>query len=147
MQNNGYTNEPIAIETPAYTFKKRLDDIRMYVNRYGVIDQHAFNKLIFALEDYAEDVQNPKGATIAAKMIDVPPFVDPYGIEWKPTHRHFKGGLYRVINEFVLDTETDKLMVVYENSEHQFFTRTRSNFYESVKNADNHWTLRFCRLI
>jgi hypothetical protein len=50
------------------------------------------------------------------------------------THRHYKGGLYRVLGE-ALHTETQEMMVVYQHVwpyEQHMYVRPAAMFYENL---------------
>ena len=51
---------------------------------------------------------------------------------WQPTHRHYKGNLYRVIGE-AMHTETQKTLVIYENRAGLFFARPIEMFKGTVE--------------
>ena len=47
--------------------------------------------------------------------------------EWQPTHRHRKGGLYRVIGEGIWEPDRT-LVVIYEDSRGQVWVRPKTEF-------------------
>jgi hypothetical protein len=49
--------------------------------------------------------------------------------EWKPTHQHYKGGLYRVITTALREADLVP-MVVYESEDGPVFVRPMSEFSE-----------------
>lgn len=51
--------------------------------------------------------------------------------EWKPTHRHYKGGLYRVLTE-AKHHESQEVLVVYENEHRDVWVRPKVEFIEEV---------------
>jgi hypothetical protein len=51
--------------------------------------------------------------------------------EWQPTHRHYKGGFYRVLFE-VVNTETEEMMVVYETADGRKWARPSKMFHEAL---------------
>lgn len=60
------------------------------------------------------------------------------------THRHYKGGLYRVLGE-ALHTETQEIMVVYSHvwpHEPCLYVRPKTMFYENLPDS----TPRFRKL-
>ena len=58
------------------------------------------------------------------------------------THRHYKGGLYRLMYENVINTETSELMVIYQHvwpHEPKIYARPQSNFYSRTQEGDGVW--------
>jgi hypothetical protein len=51
---------------------------------------------------------------------------------WRPTHRHYKGGLYQVLHRDALHTEAEQLMVVYRNQAGEIFVRPQTMFDETA---------------
>lgn len=51
--------------------------------------------------------------------------------EWKPTHRHYKGGLYRVLHE-ATHSETELAMTVYEGQDGRRWARPSEMFNEDL---------------
>lgn len=50
---------------------------------------------------------------------------------WRPTHRHYKGGLYRVVST-APHTEREELLVIYENSVGEWWARPEAMFNGTV---------------
>lgn len=50
---------------------------------------------------------------------------------WRPTHRHYKGGLYRVIGFARLEAD-GAAAVIYENEAGEKWVRPRTGFYETM---------------
>jgi hypothetical protein len=46
---------------------------------------------------------------------------------WTPTHRHYKGGLYRVIG-CAMHTESEKMLVIYDDAEGRLWARPEPMF-------------------
>jgi len=63
--------------------------------------------------------------------------------EWRPTHRHYKGGLYRKIGEGI-HTETVEPLTFYDNAKGELFARPTAMFNGSVD--WNGYQLRFAPL-
>ena len=55
--------------------------------------------------------------------------------DFKPTHRHYKGGLYRVIETGVIHSETDELMVLYQTADGRLFVRPQQMFFEKLEDG------------
>jgi hypothetical protein len=54
--------------------------------------------------------------------------------QWVPTHRHFKGGYYKVIGSpLFVSGEEPVPCVLYENERGESFVRTRENFEEGIR--------------
>lgn len=49
--------------------------------------------------------------------------------DWQPTHRHYKGGLYRELFEAV-HTETEEAMTVYQTPDRRHWVRPAAMFHE-----------------
>lgn len=54
--------------------------------------------------------------------------------QWKATHRHYKGGLYRVIGEAV-HTETSAFLTIYDNEQGNIFARPQGMFYGTIEDG------------
>ena len=50
---------------------------------------------------------------------------------WEPTHRHYKGGLYRVVG-IARHSETEEELVVYETPDRRLWARPKAMFEEEV---------------
>ncbi len=64
--------------------------------------------------------------------------------EWVPTHRHYKGGRYRVVG-IARHSETEEELVVYETPDRRLWVRPRTMFEEEVT-IDGVRQPRFARL-
>jgi len=51
--------------------------------------------------------------------------------DWKPTHRHYKGGLYRVLFE-AIHTETEEAMTIYETPDGRRWARPSAMFNDTL---------------
>ena len=52
---------------------------------------------------------------------------------WRPTHRHYKGGLYRVVSTgLVLDEASMEQLVIYEDRTGRRWARLKSDFDSKV---------------
>lgn len=49
------------------------------------------------------------------------------GPNWQPTHRHRKGGLYRVIGEAIWEPDRTTV-VIYDDAEGQVWVRPKTSF-------------------
>lgn len=47
-------------------------------------------------------------------------------------YQHYKGGIYQVIDENAIHTETSEELVIYKNLQGQYFARPKSMFFEMV---------------
>lgn len=61
---------------------------------------------------------------------------------WQPTHRHYKGGLYRVLEVDATHSETLETLVVYESEKGAIWCRPKEMFYGAL----GHGTKRFTPL-
>ncbi len=52
-----------------------------------------------------------------------------FAAEWVPTHRHKKGGLYRVVAEGVLETDRSAV-VIYDDEDGTVWVRPTSEFWD-----------------
>lgn len=50
---------------------------------------------------------------------------------WQPTHRHYKGGLYRVLGQ-AIHSETEERMTVYQTEDGRWWVRPSAMFDETV---------------
>lgn len=48
---------------------------------------------------------------------------------WQPTHRHYKGGFYRLLFE-AIHSETEEAMAVYQTPDGRHWVRPAAMFYE-----------------
>lgn len=59
---------------------------------------------------------------------------------WVPTHRHRKGGLYRVLGEGILESDR-KIAVIYQDAQGSIWIRSKSEFedgrFERYDGVDN----------
>lgn len=55
--------------------------------------------------------------------------------DFKPTHRHYKGGLYRLIETGVIHSETNEKMVLYQTSDGRLFVRPEEMFFEKLEDG------------
>ena len=59
---------------------------------------------------------------------------------WIPTHKHFKGELYRIIME-AKHSETLEIMVIYENHKGEVWARPKVSFYGKLKDGSDRFSL------
>jgi hypothetical protein len=64
----------------------------------------------------AKQAAKPRGADLAP---------------WKPTHRHYKGGLYRVLFE-AIHSETEEPMTIYQTPDGRAWARPAAMFHEKL---------------
>lgn len=64
----------------------------------------------------AKQAAKPRGAALAP---------------WKPTHRHYKGGLYRVLFE-AIHSETEEAMTIYQTPDGRAWARPAAMFHETL---------------
>jgi len=50
---------------------------------------------------------------------------------WQPTHRHYKGGLYRVLFE-ATHSETEEAMTIYQTPDGRHWARPAAMFNETL---------------
>jgi len=48
--------------------------------------------------------------------------------DWTPTHRHYKGGLYRVLHT-ALHSETEEKLVIYQSADGRIWARPYDMFH------------------
>ena len=54
--------------------------------------------------------------------------------EWQPTHRHYKGGLYRYVG-LARNSETGEILVIYQDVDGLLWARPRGMFSEIMPNG------------
>ena len=73
----------------------------------------------------------PKGRTIQAKLPKIAPrtFVTTpaQGAKWRPTHKHRKGGLYRVLGHGTLEANRT-VMTIYDDAQGTVWIRPKAEF-------------------
>jgi hypothetical protein len=52
-------------------------------------------------------------------------------------YRHYKGGIYEIISEALLESEPTVVMVVYKSEDGVIWTRPRNEFFELVIHEGN----------
>jgi hypothetical protein len=60
-------------------------------------------------------------------------------------YRHYKGGIYEIINEARLESEPTVVMVVYKAEDGVIWTRPRDEFFEFIL-YEGHTVQRFAPL-
>ena len=66
---------------------------------------------------------------------------------WKPTHQHYKGGLYKVLFDRAILENTLQSMVVYQDESGKVWIRTVNDFMEMVPGPNTGLTIsRFIKL-
>lgn len=55
---------------------------------------------------------------------------------WRPTHRHYKGGYYKVLYNATKEDTLSEL-IVYEDKNGKVWVRTANNFYENIPDPTN----------
>jgi hypothetical protein len=55
----------------------------------------------------------------------------------KMKYRHFKGGIYEIVCEALLESDPKVVMIVYKSSEGSIWTRPREVFFELVEHEGN----------
>jgi hypothetical protein len=65
-------------------------------------------------------------------MSNTPPRIaTPDESPWQPTHRHYKGGLYRELHR-ALHSETEEALVVYQSADGRIWVRSAAMFDEAL---------------
>jgi hypothetical protein len=52
-------------------------------------------------------------------------------------YRHYKGGIYEIVCEAMLESDPNVIMVVYKSSGGSIWTRPRDVFFELVQHEGN----------
>jgi hypothetical protein len=55
---------------------------------------------------------------------------EPWQTAWVATHRHSKGGLYRVITAAILEADVKTMMTVYDDEGGRVWVRPSSDFHD-----------------
>jgi hypothetical protein len=48
-------------------------------------------------------------------------------------YRHYKGGIYEIVCEALLESDTDVIMMIYKSEEGLIWARPREVFFETVQ--------------
>ena len=52
-------------------------------------------------------------------------------------YRHYKGGIYEIICEARLESDTEVIMIIYKAEDGAIWTRPRADFFELVHHEGN----------
>lgn len=78
---------------------------------------------------------------IRARQLTKPRKLDESRVDetWQPTHRHYKGGLYRVLFE-AIHTETEESMTVYQTPDGRNWVRPAAMFNDTLPDGRRRFT-------
>lgn len=54
---------------------------------------------------------------------------------FKPTHRHYKGGLYRLLHAECRHSETEERLVIYQGADCRVWARPWEMFYGNIEDG------------
>lgn len=108
------------------------DELREAASALRIPTQAEVEAACSALEDGGLVLEGPARRKIAALLRRLSSPVE----EWRPTHRHYKGGLYRVVARGKIEADLSPV-VIYDNKQGETWVRPVRDFEEYLMSPDS----------